>query len=363
MIFYYLHIFTVIREPVLEADPCNPSPCGPNAQCSGGSCTCLPNYSGDPYRNCRPECTMNSDCPRLKACSNQRCVDPCQGTCGQDARCDVVNHIPTCSCPERTSGDPFVACRPIRVSVVPSEPCQPSPCGPNSICRVVNEHAVCSCQPGLVGSPPSCRPECVVSSECPLTQACLNQKCRDPCPGTCGQNARCQVINHNPICNCAAGNTGDPFTRCFPIVIVESRPATIPRDPCQPSPCGPNAECQIRGESPACSCLQNYIGSPPNCRPECTINPECPSRLACINQKCADPCPGSCGANARCSVVNHTPVCACNAGHTGDPFNGCFPVQGRTQIPIRNTLDACARFRTRECIPNVLICTYKTVIT
>lgn len=104
-----------------------------------------------------------------------------------------------------------------------------------------------------------------------------------------------------------------------------------PVDPCRPSPCGPNAECQVRGESPACSCLSNYIGSPPNCRPECTINPECSSQLACINQKCSDPCPGSCGYNAQCSVINHTPVCSCNAGYTGDPFTGCTPVQGRVK--------------------------------
>lgn len=102
-------------------------------------------------------------------------------------------------------------------------------------------------------------------------------------------------------------------------------------EPCQPSPCGPNANCQVRGESPACSCLPNYIGSPPNCRPECTINPECSSQLACINQRCSDPCPGSCGYNAQCSVINHTPVCSCTAGHTGDPFTGCSPVQGRVK--------------------------------
>lgn len=80
-----------------------------------------------------------------------------------------------------------------------------------------NGVAVCSCQPGLIGSPPACRPECVVSAECPLTQACLNNKCVDPCPGTCGVNANCQVVNHNPICSCTPGNTGDPFTRCYPI--------------------------------------------------------------------------------------------------------------------------------------------------
>lgn len=103
----------------------------------------------------------------------------------------------------------------------------------------------------------------------------------------------------------------------------------MPVNPCQPSPCGPNSVCQVRGETPACSCLENYIGAPPNCRPECVINPECSSELACINQKCRDPCPGSCGANAICKVVNHNPVCSCTPGFLGDPFTGCVPEQGR----------------------------------
>lgn len=81
----------------------------------------------------------------------------------------------------------------------------------------MDNHAVCSCQTGFVGTPPNCKHECVVSAECPLTQACLNNKCRDPCPGTCGQGARCQVVNHNPICSCPSGLTGDPFSRCYPV--------------------------------------------------------------------------------------------------------------------------------------------------
>lgn len=95
------------------------------------------------------------------------------------------------------------------------DPCKPSPCGPFSQCRVVNGHAVCSCQANYIGTPPSCKPECVVSTECPQDRACVNQKCVDPCPGTCGLNARCQVVNHNPICSCNPGFTGDPFTRCL----------------------------------------------------------------------------------------------------------------------------------------------------
>ena len=95
-------------------------------------------------------------------------------------------------------------------------PCQPSPCGPNSQCREINGQAVCSCLPKYVGTPPGCRPECVSSSECSLDRACVNQKCTDPCPGTCGTNARCNVNNHSPICSCLSGYTGDPFTRCYP---------------------------------------------------------------------------------------------------------------------------------------------------
>lgn len=126
-------------------------------------------------------------------------------------------------CPRRgrSSPSPFdhVLClfRPAAVQAEPGDPCNPSPCGPNSQCKQVNGQGVCSCLPNYIGSPPGCRPECVVSSECPQNRACLNQKCVDPCPGPCGLNTRCEVINHSPICSCRQGFTGDPFSRCFAI--------------------------------------------------------------------------------------------------------------------------------------------------
>ncbi len=317
-----------IREEVLpqpKDDPCYPSPCGANTNCNNGQCTCLTNYFGDPYSGCRPECTLNTECSPNKACINNRCIDPCINTCGQNAICNVINHIPTCSCPADMSGDPFVLCRPVPRDETPKDPCKPSPCGPNSVCRVNNGVAVCSCQQGMIGSPPSCKHECVVSSECDLQRTCTRNKCVDPCPGTCGQNTECKVINHNPICSCISGYSGDPFVRCDPIRI-ERLP---PQNPCVPSPCGPNSVCKVVGESPACSCLPYYVGKAPNCRPECTINNECSNSLACINQKCQDPCPGSCGQNAKCTVINHTPNCVCDYGYTGDPFQGCQYKQGR----------------------------------
>jgi hypothetical protein len=99
----------------------------------------------------------------------------------------------------------------------------------------------------------------------------------------------------------------------------------LPQNPCVPSPCGPNSICLPKDSIPTCSCLPNYIGRPPCCRPECTINAECFGNLACVNERCIDPCPGSCGINAFCKVISHNPVCKCNDGYTGDPFIACRP--------------------------------------
>lgn len=331
--------FPTAREPE-QVNPCNPSPCGANAVCKerngAGSCLCLPDYFGDPYTGCRPECVQNSDCDKFRACVNNKCKDPCPGVCGLNAECRVQNHSPICLCIEGYTGDPSRECSVAeRVTERPkTEGCYPSPCGPNSNCREVNGHPVCSCQSGYIGTPPSCRPECVVSSECSQDRACINQKCTDPCPGTCGTEARCQVVNHNPICSCPPGYTGDPFIQCIKKEFRENSPQPV--NPCLPSPCGPNSQCRVVGTQEACTCLANYIGRPPNCRPECTIDAECGSNLACQNERCTDPCPGACGHNAVCQAINHRAVCVCNEGFEGNPL-----VQCDRSLPRKSNLFQC----------------------
>lgn len=44
--------------------------------------------------------------------------------------------------------------------------------------------------------------------------ACQNERCIDPCPGSCGINAQCTVINHNPVCTCLQGFIGDALRQC-----------------------------------------------------------------------------------------------------------------------------------------------------
>lgn len=238
------------RDPAVRPNPCVPSPCGPNSQCrvaaTGPVCSCLRNYIGR-APNCRPECSINSECASQMACLNSRCVDPCIGSCGNNALCHVSNHAPVCMCDQGFTGDPFSGCYKIiksrfmlayiskkqliitsmfnhpsqKQNAVPDEPvqpCRPSPCGLNAICEERNRAASCKCIPEYFGDPyVECRPECVLNSDCPRSRSCVNNKCLDPCPGMCGHSAECFVLNHQPNCDCLPGFTGNPSLGCHPI--------------------------------------------------------------------------------------------------------------------------------------------------
>lgn len=230
------------NEPI---NPCFPSPCGLNAQCRniGGipSCSCIVGFFGSPP-NCKPECALNTDCSNDKACISMKCQNPCLGSCGLNALCNVIQHVPVCSCPSGYNGDPFAICniKPVGkyfkidisnqiyiytriaflIHFVFSEPphkldpCHPSPCGPNADCN----NGVCTCLPEYQGDPYfGCRPECVLSTDCPIDKACLRSKCVNPCRDMCGLNAECNVYNHVAICSCPSGMTGDAFTQCIRI--------------------------------------------------------------------------------------------------------------------------------------------------
>ncbi len=73
-------------------------------------------------------------------------------------------------------------------------------------------------------------------------------------------------------------------------------------------------------------------------RPECTTDPECLLHLACIQQRCQDPCTRHrCGVNAECKVNSHRAYCVCKRGYEGNPetlceerkdFHVCFDLVG-----------------------------------
>jgi hypothetical protein len=114
----------------------------------------------------------------------------------------------------------FSIIEPIK-DVESGNPCVPSPCGPYSVCRDIGDVPACSCLQGYVGRSPNCRPECVINAECPGNLACFCEKCTDPCPGSCGSHALCQVVNHVAQCSCYPGYHGDPYTDCVPVEASE----------------------------------------------------------------------------------------------------------------------------------------------
>ena len=215
--------------------------CGQFASCKTDRrgkalCECLPGHIGQPPL-CHPECKSNYDCPGNQACINDKCEDSCQGACGVNAQCQVVDHNPRCFCPPSYSGDPYDTCQPLKdifkppttTTIInatnktkddqPKNPC--STCGPNSKCQIDDDgnNERCVCLDNYIGDPlTGCRPECLLNTDCPKTKACVSGKCLDPCPNTCGVNAICTVTNHFTICSCEVGFSGDAFKSCSPTV-------------------------------------------------------------------------------------------------------------------------------------------------
>lgn len=123
------------------------------------------------------------------------------------------------------------------------------------------------------------------------------------------------------MCLCPQGYIGDPFTGCS----VQAQNEIL--TPCTPSPCGSNAICREQDKVGSCICSEGYFGNPyEGCRPECVSDSDCPGNRACTGNKCQDPCPGTCGLNAECTTVNHSPTCYCFPGYTGDAFRRCNPI-------------------------------------
>lgn len=116
-----------------------------------------------------------------------------------------------------------------------------------------------------------------------------------------------------------------------------------PTDVCSTIPCGANAVCREHNGVGSCTCMQDYFGDPYfGCKPECLQSFDCPCNFACINAKCVDPCENACGMNSECSVVNHSPMCYCIPGYTGNAVFGCHPIpdNGKTSLALMSFLSA-----------------------
>ncbi|GBN12717.1 Fibrillin-2 [Araneus ventricosus] len=373
--------------------------CGRNANCRPinhkPECTCPPNFFGNPNVVCeqvkvKPECEIDQECnvgyicestrcvagcrhdnncPRHLACVNRQCQDPCllPNSCGVNAECHADNHRPICTCPSNFRGDAYIECR----IAQPDVECEHDlDCSVDKICE--NTRCVKGCR---------------TDANCRFEETCINHVCQNPCSiyGACGQNAICKAINHDRICACAPGFSGNPHTLCsripvLPECIVDRNcslsqicqsqrcvpgcrsNANCPYDEtclhgrcqlvCQLSgACGQNAHCTPVGHQPHCSCPADLTGDPqvscqpipePGCRresdcavsqicvksecvPGCRSHSNCPFDKACVNRICQDPCTigGICGVNTQCHAADHKAICSCIPTYTGDPLRQC----------------------------------------
>lgn len=264
---------------------------------------------GNPYRLCSESIKTTYLCT--------------PGPCGINADCYISNNQEQCYCKHGFIGDPYTGCR-----LQPPNACVPNPCGPGAECIItLDGHSMCQCPEGLGGDPTSSEGchgfECTEDSSCSDHTSCINHRCIDPCPGSCGVNAVCKCEQHHPVCSCSHGLTGNPLIRCYPVPVP-----LPPNDPCMPSPCGLNTLCQVIGSRAVCSCLPDFHGDPQfGCQPECTINSDCPVNNVCFDRHCKNPCDlvAICGVNAICSVEYHTATCRCPDGYIGDAFFQCIP--------------------------------------
>lgn len=368
-------------------NPCsniaNP-PCAQNAKCiaqnHAAACLCPENLpEGNPVTYClpatpivgEPECRIDIDCPSKLACIKNTCVDPCRTLtpCSASAQCSVLDTTPVrtmiCTCPDGWISNNNGECQPVVVPVPPGcvsdddcsskEACinrlcrNPCNCGTNSACFVQNHRPICSCEEGFEGNPNiACHTVgCRADSECDSGKACINGNCVNPCliNDPCGINAECYVYGNRGECRCLSGYRGNPYDRC--IVVGCRSNSDCPSDkqcinaqcinPCiYDNPCSPKAQCMVQNYMALCRCPTGYIGNPyVDCKqevqPECRKDGDCASHLACLNNKCQNPCTvlEPCRRPSECQVVGSLPVrtmiCICPSGYISSGSGTCQP--------------------------------------
>ncbi|ROT61488.1 hypothetical protein C7M84_020740 [Penaeus vannamei] len=351
-------------------------PCSPTAECVNheheARCRCPPGTTGNPKVQCipivEPECRVDGDCESQLACIDERCVNPCAvlDPCDDTAICKVVDTLPVrtmlCVCPDGMVIEQGGSCDllpPIKPGCTSDPECpsdkacfngfckDPCMCGPNAVCDIVEHHPVCSCKRGYEGDPEIRCDEisCYSNDDCPTTHACRNGQCAPVCgPNNepCGEEAVCQGVSHEAVCYCPPGSRGNPRTQCIAIGCASNDACPGDRScinqrcvsPCSLDPCEEPATCRVADHRPDCPCPPGFNGTRDNgCEKivvGCRSDGDCPSKTACINGECIDPCGlEPCGENAECRVVDTVPVrtvaCECLPGYQGDALDKCIP--------------------------------------
>ncbi len=196
------------------------------------------------------ECQQDSDCRQNQACQAHQCENPCHipyDPCGEAAECHTIVHKAVCQCPPGWAGNPHEECYQRRSAIR------------TRLAFVVNI---------LVFH----LDDCERNTDCPLTKACVDHECVDPCHRIqCGQRAECNVENHVAYCDCPAGLQGNPVVSCSEVGCLkdddcaQTEKCAFESQRCYPLcrgyACAPGAECFAADHREDCRCRPPLQGN------------------------------------------------------------------------------------------------------
>ena len=80
-----------------------------------------------------------------------------------------------------------------------------------------------------------------------------------------------------------------------------------------------------------------FVAPPRQPEPECRVDADCPSRMACINEECQNPCrvANPCSPSQECIVIDTLPIrtvsCVCPQGSVSGSNGECRTVEVRPE--------------------------------
>lgn len=247
----------------------------------------------------KPTCADSNPCGAHGTCDDSAGVIQCVCEPGW-----VGKLCTTCAAGHHSEGD---AC-------VLDQSCLPNSCDQHGTCQVVAGKVACTCNEGYSGE--FCA-DCADGYHVEGTGCVVDQKC--PQSGACNGHGVCDDGTGVVVCTCEAGWAEKFCTTCAAGYHPDGDACVLDQT-CMPTTCAGHGTCTVVSGKVVCACDDGYTGD--YCL-QCATGYH-PGVNGCVpDQAC--PQTGACSGHGVCDDTSGMPVCACNAGWTGETCGTCAP--------------------------------------